>query len=75
MASRMRGRAANSCGVALAIIEADGLDPVEARQRPGQADGGILAAGKQHQSLSFVMAGCLTHFVLKTHQTPLAKSR
>ena len=53
MASRIRGRAASSCDMPLAIIEADGLDLVETRKRPGQADGGILSAGKQHQSLSF----------------------
>ena len=35
--------------MALAVVEADGLDPGKALQRPGQADGGILAAGKQHQ--------------------------
>ena len=35
--------------MALAVVEADGLDPREALQRPGQAGGGILAAGEQHQ--------------------------
>ena len=35
--------------VALAVVEADGLDPRKALERPGQADGGILPAGEQHQ--------------------------
>ena len=36
-------------GMALAVVEADGLHAGEARQRPGQADGGILPAGEQHE--------------------------
>ena len=39
----------SSIGVALAVVEAEGLDPGEALQRPGQTGRGILAAGKQHQ--------------------------
>ena len=35
--------------VALAVVEADGLDTGEALERPGEADGGILPAGKQHE--------------------------
>ncbi len=35
--------------VALAIVEADGLDPHEALERPGEADGRVLPAGKQHK--------------------------
>ena len=35
--------------VPLAVVEADGLHPLVARQRPGQADRGVLAAGEQHQ--------------------------
>src|ERR1700686_5001814 len=36
-------------GMALAIAETDHLEMVEALQGPGQAGGGILPAGKQHQ--------------------------
>ena len=35
--------------MALAVVEADGFDASETLQRPGQAYGGILPAGKQHQ--------------------------
>ncbi len=35
--------------MALAVVEADRLDPLIAVQRPGEADAGILAAGEQHQ--------------------------
>ncbi len=35
--------------VTLAIVEPQGLDPVEPVERPGQAGGRILAAGEQHQ--------------------------
>ena len=35
--------------MALAVVEADGLHAREAFQRPGQADGGILPAGKQDE--------------------------
>jgi hypothetical protein len=35
--------------VPLAVVEAHGLDPPVALQRPGQADGGILSAGEQHE--------------------------
>ena len=40
-------------GVALAVGEADGLDASVAVERPGQADGGVLPAGKQHQCGTF----------------------
>ena len=40
--------------VALAIVEADRLDPVEAVERPGQTRRRILAAGKQHQRVLLV---------------------
>src|SRR5687768_1050437 len=33
----------------LAIIEADGLHARKALQRPGETDGGVLAAGEQHE--------------------------
>ena len=36
-------------GVALAVAEAEHFDAGKALQRPGQAGGGILPAGKQHQ--------------------------
>ena len=36
-------------GMALAVVETDGLDPGKTRERPGQAYGGILPAGKQDQ--------------------------
>ena len=36
-------------GVALAVVEAQRLHARKAVQRPGEAGGGILAAGKQHQ--------------------------
>ena len=36
-------------GVALAVVEAQRLHAREAAERPGEAGGGILAAGKQHQ--------------------------
>ena len=35
--------------MALAIVEADGLDLRKALKRPGEADGRILPAGKQHK--------------------------
>ena len=35
--------------VALAVVETDGLDPGKTAQGPGQAGGGTLAAGEQHQ--------------------------
>ena len=35
--------------MALAIVEADRLDPVETLQRPGEAGGRILPAGKQNE--------------------------
>ena len=35
--------------MALAVVEADGFRPRETCERPGQADGGILAAGEQHE--------------------------
>ena len=35
--------------VALAVAEAEHFDAREALQRPGEAGGGILSAGKQHQ--------------------------
>ena len=37
--------------MALAVVEADRLDRVEALQRPGQAGGRILPAGKQDEGL------------------------
>ena len=52
--------------VALAVIEADRLDPGEALKRPGEADGGVLPAGEQdeggvvgegHAAYLAVMAG------------------
>ena len=36
-------------GVALPVVEAEHFDAFEALQRPGEAGGGILSAGKQHQ--------------------------
>jgi len=33
--------------VALAVVEADGLDVLEALERPGEAGGRVLAAGKK----------------------------
>src|SRR5262249_6879468 len=35
--------------VALPVVEADGLDPGEALERPGEAHGRILPTGKQHE--------------------------
>src|SRR5690606_20833829 len=35
--------------VALAVIEGDGFDVGIARQRPGQAGGGVLATGEEDQ--------------------------
>ena len=35
--------------VALAVVEAHRLDPAVALERPGQADGGVLAAGEEHE--------------------------
>ena len=35
--------------MALSVVEGDGLDVLEAVERPGEAGGGILAAGEQHQ--------------------------
>jgi hypothetical protein len=35
--------------MALAVIEADGLDAGKALERPGQADGRILPAGEQDE--------------------------
>ena len=35
--------------VALAVVETDGLDPVETIERPGETGGRILAAGKQYE--------------------------
>ena len=43
--------------MALAVIEADRFDLGEVLQRPGETDGGILPAGKQHQRV----------FVTQTH--------
>ena len=37
--------------VALAVVKAEGQNALEAAQRPGQAGGGILPAGKDDQSL------------------------
>ena len=42
-------------GVPLAVVEADGLDVAESVQRPGQADGGILPAGEQHEGAALVL--------------------
>ncbi len=56
--------------MALAIIEADGFDTVEAGERPGQTDSGILPAGKQHQGFlpEFLSwRRCLNAFPPKTH--------
>ncbi len=39
--------------VPLAIIEAQRLNRFVTFERPGEARGGILAAGKQHQSATF----------------------
>ena len=39
-------------GVALAIIEPDGLDPGKALQRPGEADRRILTAREQNQRVT-----------------------
>ena len=36
-------------GVTLAVVEAEHFDARKALQRPGQAGGGILPAGEQHQ--------------------------
>ena len=36
-------------GVALPVIESEHFDALKALQRPGEAGGGILSAGKQHQ--------------------------
>ena len=36
-------------GVALAVGEAERFDPRKTLQRPGEAGGGILSAGEQHQ--------------------------
>ena len=44
-----RARCIEFDAMALAIVEADRLDVLETLQRPGQAGGGILPAGKQHQ--------------------------
>ncbi len=44
--------------VALAVVEADGLHLGVAVQRPGQAGGGVLAAGEQHQGVAGVGQGC-----------------
>src|SRR5690606_20917750 len=44
-----RGTTVQFGTVALAVVEADGLDVAAMRQRPGQAGGGILPAGKQDQ--------------------------
>ena len=38
--------------MALAVIEADGLNAGKALERPGEADGGILAAGEQNQRVA-----------------------
>jgi hypothetical protein len=35
--------------MALAIVEADGLDALEAAERPRQAGGRVLAAGKEDE--------------------------
>ena len=43
------GAAIELDAVALAVVEADGLDVRVPRERPREAGGGILAAGKQHQ--------------------------
>ena len=43
--------------VPLAVAEADGFNARIARQRPGQAGRGILAAGEQHQGAVFGLAG------------------
>ncbi len=34
----------------LAVVEANGLDPLKAVERPGQADGRVLAARQEHES-------------------------
>lgn len=39
--------------MALAIIEAHGLDAREALQRPGQRDGGVLPAGEEDEGAIF----------------------
>jgi hypothetical protein len=36
--------------MALAVVEADGLDARVFAERPGEAGGGILPAGKKNQS-------------------------
>jgi len=38
--------------VALAIVKADGLHVRKVLERPGQAGGGILPTGKEHQSVA-----------------------
>ena len=48
-ARRTRGARVQFDAVALAVVEADGLDALEALERPGQADGGILPAGEQDE--------------------------
>ena len=35
--------------MALAVVEADGFHAREAVERPGEADGGVLPAGEQHE--------------------------
>ena len=51
------GAAVELDAMALAVVEADGLDARVARERPGQAGGGILAAGEQHQGAAGIDHG------------------
>ena len=56
--------------MALAVVEAHGLDPPIARKRPGQADRGVLPAGEQHKG-----AGLLSHRPPMRDQRPWRKTR
>jgi hypothetical protein len=40
---------------------------IEARQRPGEADSGVLPPGKQHKRLSFCHGALCKAFREKTH--------
>ncbi|MNI45487.1 hypothetical protein D3C73_999130 [compost metagenome] len=45
----------------LAVVEADRLHPIEPLQRPGQAGGAVLPAGKENKSCFFRMLRDCVH--------------
>ena len=53
--------------MALAVVEADGLDAREGVERVGEADGRILPAREQHQRAGLVRSPTTSDYAPSTH--------